>query len=214
MSSDKESRNKIGTGRSTSAFNRMERVPPLLMLLYLGLVGIGVLFLILLGAYIQTRLSSGVPTGLYSFPRFFSLSTLVLVGSSYTLSQAARLYRNDDMHALARCLGATFLLGLTFTGLQLMGWRELMQQGVYFQGDASGTYVYLISALHVAHLLAGMLFMSALFLRVLHVARDGVRTLLFIRNPYRRLQLRLLSMYWHFMGGLWVLMFSIFLFFY
>ncbi|WP_303311422.1 cytochrome c oxidase subunit III [Hymenobacter sp. BT730] len=214
MNSDKERQDKVGASRPTSTFTRMERVPPLLMLLYLGIVGIGVLFLILLGAYIHSRLQSGMPTGLYSFPRFFSLSTIVLLSSSYTLAQAARLYQADDMRNLARCLGATFALGLIFAGLQIMGWRELMDQGIYFRGDASGTYVYLISALHVAHLLAGMLFMSGLFLRVLHISRDGVRTLLFIRNPYRRMQLRMLSLYWHFMGGLWVLMFTIFLFFY
>src|SRR5689334_4451055 len=97
MNSDKERQDKVGASRPTSTFTRMERVPPLLMLMYLGIVGVGVLFLILLGAYIHSRLQSGMPTGLYSFPRFFSLSTIVLLGSSYTLAQAARLYQSDDM---------------------------------------------------------------------------------------------------------------------
>jgi cytochrome c oxidase subunit 3 len=85
---------------------------------------------------------------------------------------------------------------------------------VFFTGEASGTYVYLISALHVAHLLGGMLFLLSLLLRTLHASRDAVRTLVFIRNPYRRLQLRLLSQYWHFIDGLWVVLFTLFLFLY
>ena len=214
MKSDKEPRDKVGAGRPSSAFGRIERVPPLLMLLYLGMVGITVLFVILLSAYARTRYTSGLPVGLHPFPRYFSISTVVLLVSSYTLSQARRLYREDDLVNLARCLGATLLLGLTFAGLQVLGWRELTSQGVLFTGEASGTYVYLISALHVAHLLGGVLFLVALFLRTLHASRDGIRTLLFIRNPYRRLQLRMLSQYWHFIDALWVVLFAAFLFLY
>ncbi|WP_242510017.1 cytochrome c oxidase subunit 3 [Hymenobacter persicinus] len=214
MNSDKERKDKVGAGRSTSAFSRIERVPPLLMLLYLGLAGITVLFVILLAAYVQTRHLSGLPTGLHPLPRYFSISTIVLLVSSYTLSQAQRLYRADDVTGLVRCLGATLVLGSIFAGLQVLGWRELMLQGVFFTGEASGTYVYLISALHVAHLLGGMLFLLALLLRTLHASRDAVRSLVFIRNPYRRLQLRMLSLYWHFIDGLWVALFLLFLFLY
>jgi len=214
---DEERKNKVGTGRPRSAFARIERVPPLQMFLYLGIVGITVLFLILLSAYIQTRLRSDLVSGLHPFPRFFSISTVVLLVSSYTLSQARRLYREDDMKNLARCLGATLLLGLIFAGLQVLGWLELKNQGVYFAGSgasASGSYVYLIPALHVLHLLGGVVFLIALFARTLHASRDSIRTLVFIRNPYRRQQLRLLSIYWHFIDGLWVVLFGVFLFLY
>ncbi|UOG77007.1 cytochrome c oxidase subunit III [Hymenobacter tibetensis] len=214
MNSDKERKDKVGANRPASAFQRMERVPPMLMMLYLSLVGIGVLFLFLVVAYAQTRYMANLPRGLHPFPKFFSISTIVLLVSSYTLAQAPRLYRADDVANLARCLGATLLLGCIFAGLQVLGWRELMTQGVFFDGMASGTYVYLISALHVAHLLGGMLFLLALLLRTLHASRDAVRTLVFIRNPYRRLQLRLLSMFWHFIDALWVVLFVVFVFMY
>ncbi|GAA3947794.1 cytochrome c oxidase subunit 3 [Hymenobacter algoricola] len=214
MNSDKERKDKVGAGRPASAFGRIERVPPLLMLLYLGIAGVTVLFVILLAAYVQTRHLSSQGPGLHPFPRYFSLSTIVLLVSSYTLSQAQRLYRQDEVKSLARCLGATLLLGCIFAGLQVLGWRELMTQGVFFTGEASGTYVYLISALHVAHLLGGMVFLLALLLRTLHASRDAVRSLVFIRNPYRRTQLRMLTLYWHFIDGLWVVLFSLFLFLY
>jgi len=214
MNSDKEHKDKVGANRPASAFQRMERVPPLLMMLYLGLVGIGVLFLFLVLAYAHTHYDTQLPVGLKPFPKFFSISTIVLLISSYVLAQAPRLYRTDDVANLARCLSATLLLGCIFTGLQVLGWRELMQQGVFFEGQASGTYVYLISALHVVHLLGGMLFLLALLLRTMHASRDAVRTLVFIRNPYRRLQLRLLNIYWHFIDVLWVVLFLVFVFLY
>lgn len=217
MNSENDRRNQVGNARRASRFDRIERMPPLLMLLYLVLVAITIMFVMLVAAYVATRLRSGTPTGLHALPRYFSLSTIVLVVSSYTISQAPRLYAQDDLGSLSRCLGATLLLGSLFAGLQVLGWRELMMQGVPFQGIASsssGQFIYLISALHVAHLLGGMLFLLALLFRVSHANRDAVRTLVFIRNPYHRRQLRLLGTYWHFIDILWVALFAVFLFMY
>ncbi|WP_317164783.1 cytochrome c oxidase subunit 3 [Hymenobacter ginkgonis] len=214
---DNEHQNPVGTGRQRarqSAFGRIERVPPLLMLLYMGLAGITMLFTVLVVLYGATRLHSALPTGLQPFPRYFSLSTIVLLVSSYTMAQAPRLYKADDLTGLARCLGATLLLGSVFGGLQVLGWRELVQHGVLFTGSPSGTYVYFISALHVVHVLAGMLYLLAQLLRVLHASRDSVRTLVFIRNPYHRRQLQVLGTYWHFIDALWVVLFAVFLFLY
>lgn len=214
MNSDKEHKDKVGAGRPASALQRMERMPVLLMMLYLGLIGVTVLFVVLLVAYARLRYSNSAPIGLYPFPRYFSLSTIVLLVSSYTISQAKRLYQQDDVQTLVRCLAATLLLSSIFAGLQVLGWRELRTQGVLVDGVASGTFVYLISGLHVMHLLGGMLFLLALLLRTMHAARDGVRTLVFIRNPYRRLQLHMITVYWHFIDVLWVVLFATFLFLY
>jgi cytochrome c oxidase subunit 3 len=195
----------------------MEKMPPLQVALYLALVAITVMFLMLVVAYATTRMRSGVPTGLHPLPRYFSLSTIVLVISSYTIGQALRLYEQDDLPSLGRCLGATLLLASVFAGLQVLGWRELTTHGVPYQGkisNSSGQFIYLISALHVAHLLGGMVLLMAMLLRVLHAERDGVRTLVYIRNPYHRRQIKLLGTYWHFIDVLWVVLFAVFLFLY
>ena len=217
MNSDYERKKPVGARRGSSPMNRIERLPPLLVAGYLAMLAITVMFVMLVGAYIATRLHSGVPTGLHPLPRYFSLSTIVLIVSSYTIGQASRLYAQDDLSSLARCLLATLLLGCIFAGLQVLGWRELMLNGVTFQGytsSGSGQFVYLISALHIAHLLGGMLFLLALLLRVTHADRDAVRSLVFIRNPYHRRQLQLLATYWHFIDVLWVALFAVFLFMY
>jgi cytochrome c oxidase subunit 3 len=210
-------RRQPGTGRApagTSAFNRMERMPPRLLMLYFGLLGIGVLFAGLVALYVLTRLRSGEAPGGHVFPRFFSLSTIVLLVSSLVLGQATRLYRADDLPTLARCLGATLLLASIFCGLQLAGWRELMLQHVLFNDKPSGSFVYFISGVHIAHIVGGMAYLLALLLRTLHAARDGVRTLVFIRNPYRRRQLQAITTYWHFVDAVWVVLFAVFLFLY
>ena len=217
MNSDSKRDNQVGAARRASSFERIERLPPLLVAGYLGMLAIAIMFAMLVAAYVQARLHSGVPTGLYALPRYFSLSTIVLVISSYTMSQAPRFYAQDDLAALTRCLGTTLLLGCVFAGLQVLGWRELAQYGVAFRGEgsrSSGQFLYLISALHVAHLLGGMLLLLVVLLRAAHAKRDAVRTLVFIRNPYHRALLRLLGTYWHFIDVLWVVLFGVFLFMY
>jgi len=214
MSFDSERTNKVGANRPASSFQRMERVPLLLMMLYIGLAAVAALFVVLVAAYTYTRLRSGLPTSTYPLPRFFSLSTIVLLLSSYVIAQGQRLYAQDDLAGLTRCLGATFLLSSVFAGLQILGWQELHANQLFFTEEASGTFVYLISALHVAHLLGGMLFLLVLLVRTHHASRDAVRNLVFIRNPYRRLQLRMVTIYWHFIDGLWIALFAAFLFLY
>ncbi len=217
MKSDSERDKQIGAHRPASSFGRIERLPPLLVAGYLGMLAIAIMFAILMAAYVHARLHSGVPTGLYALPRYFSLSTIVLLLSSYTMAQAPRLYAHDDLARLARCLTATLLLGCVFAGLQVLGWRELLQNGVAFRGEgsrSSGQFLYLISGLHVAHIMGGMVLLLAVLLRVAHAERDAVRTLIFIRNPYYRRLLRLLGTYWHFIDVLWVVLFAVFLFMY
>jgi cytochrome c oxidase subunit 3 len=192
----------------------MERVPPLLLMFYLALAGIAMLFTVLVAMYVFTRVQDGgAPSG-RSFPRYFSLSTIVLLVSSYILGQAQRLYRADDLSNLVRCLVATLLLASIFCGLQLAGWHELTQQGVLFRDAPSGTYIYFISGVHIAHIVGGMLYLLALLLRTRHAARDGVRTLVFIRNPYHRRQLQAVTVYWHFVDVIWLVLFAVFLFLY
>ena len=217
MNPDSERDNPIRARRQPSSFGRIERLPPLLVAGYLGMLAIAIMFAILIAAYVHARISSGVATGLFALPRYFSLSTIVLLISSYTMGQAPRLYARDDLASLARCLTATLLLGCVFAGLQVLGWRELLQNGVAFRGEgsrSSGQFLYLISGLHVAHVLGGMLLLLAVLLRVAHAERDAVRTLVFIRNPYYRRLLRLLGTYWHFIDVLWVVLFGVFLFMY
>src|SRR5690606_41834966 len=58
------------------------------------------------------------------------------------------------------------------------------------------TYLYLITALHILHLAGGIIFLSYLFFKTAHVVTDGIRSLIFIRDPYRSLQLSMLTSYW------------------
>ncbi|WP_026236331.1 cytochrome c oxidase subunit 3 [Pontibacter roseus] len=205
---NQDRKNKVDS-RQGSAFGKMEHMHPIRMLLYLSMIGIGVLFFILVIAFIRT---GGFESEQFSLPKFFSISTLLLLFSSYTISKIPRIYKKDKLHKMTRYLGFTFGLSIAFIGAQLLGWRELSDSGANFTDKASGTYLYLISALHLLHLLGGIIFLAFLLFKTGHMASDGVRSLIFIRDPYRRLQLSMLCSYWHFMGMLWLSLYLVILF--
>lgn len=205
-----DKKNKVGSSKD-SAFSRIEKIHPFEMMLYLALTGIGVLFLMLVVAFLQTR-SYDTSFAQLKLPKYFSLSTILILLSSYTLSKAPRNYKKDNLNNLKKSLLYTMLLGLGFVVVQVISWYEISLSGISFRGLAAGTYIYLISALHAVHLLAGFLFLSFLYFKTQHAALDPIRVLLYIRNPYVRRQIKLLHAYWHFMDALWVVLFLVFVF--
>ncbi len=205
---DPDKKNRVHS-RQGSAFSNIEKMHPIRMLLYLSMIGIGVLFFILVVAFART---GGFDYEGFKFPKFFSISTILLLLSSYTISKVPGIYKKDKLNKMTRYLGFTLILGILFIGAQLLGWNEISASGVSFTGKASGTYLYLISALHILHLAGGIIFLAFLFFKTAHVAADGVRSLIFIRDPYRRLQLSMVTSYWHFMDFLWIVIYLVFLF--
>lgn len=205
---DSDKKNKVDA-HQLSAFRNIKRMHPINMLLYFSMIGIGVLFFILVIAFLRT---GGFSDDNLQMPKFFTIGTVILLFSSYTISKVPGIYKKDKLKKMARYLGMTLVLGLVFIGTQLLGWREMSASGYEFTGKVSGTYLFLISALHLLHLLGGLIFLSFLFFKTSHVATDGVRSLIFIRDPYRNLQLSMLCRYWHFVDFLWLSLFFVFLF--
>lgn len=205
-----DNKNKVGA-EHTSVFSKIEKTHPFKMLLYLTLIGIGVLFLMLLLAFGRSE-AVIFQDSLIPFPKFFSVSTFVIPASSYTLLRATQFYRQDELRKMGRYLSFTMMLAMVFVLSQMAGWYELANFGVFFKGMPFGSYIYLISALHILHLTAGILFLTYLYFRTLYAAADPVRTLIYIRDPFRRLQLSMINSYWHFLGGLWFVLYFVFLF--
>ncbi|GEO04739.1 cytochrome oxidase subunit III [Adhaeribacter aerolatus] len=205
-----DKKNKVGSSKE-STFSKIEKIHPFEMMLYLAIMGVGVLFLMLVIAYLQTR-SYDNGFSQIRMPKYFSLSTILILISSYTISKAPRQYKKDSLAKLKKTLLYTMLLGISFILVQLASWYEISQSGISFSGLAAGTYIYLISALHAVHLIAGFFYLSYLYFKTQHAASDPIRMLLYIRNPYVRQQIKLLNIYWHFMDAMWVFLFLVFVF--
>ena len=119
-------------------------------------------------------------------------------------------FEKEELKALKNNLLYTFFLGLIFTGLQFFGWRELARMGVDFRGLPSGSFLYVLSGIHLFHLIGAMVFALIMVLHYQRSEKDSIKHLLLLTNPYEKMKIQLFSRYWHFMDIIWMTLFLIF----
>ncbi|MDO8967722.1 cytochrome c oxidase subunit 3 [Algoriphagus sp.] len=189
---------------------RVENLHPYETLLYLGMFGSGLIFLFLAVAFI----SSGINQleGLnHKIPVAFLISTFMLILSGYTATKMRLHYQEENIPKLEGSLRNTFFLGVTFTILQFAGWKELTDMGINFTGLPSGSFLYLLSGIHIFHLLGAMIFALILLVQLRKTQEDGIRKLILVTNPFEKMRIRLFTVYWHFMDAIWLILFFLFI---
>ena len=194
-----------------SSFQQIEKMHPYKMLLMLGMVGIAMIFVFLVIAY-SVSISNVTQMSEVRLPKIFTLGTIVLLGSSLALNLAIKAFHEDNMRQLNFMIFLVLLMGFIFSGCQFLGWLDLKENGVFMAGQSSGTFLYVISGLHLIHLAGGMTFLAFALVKTYKVRRDPVKALIMVTNPFDRLRLELLTTYWHFLGALWLILFFYFLY--
>lgn len=173
------------------------------IMLVIMLFGLSMLFLALTISYAYTKIVMGV--GTIQVPPLFYLNTLVLLGSSYTMIQAKKAYLQDDTEQYQNSLKYTIWLSLLFMVLQAVTWLWLfnINQVTLASSTASG-YLYVISLVHLFHVVAGLPFIYLFYKAAKKRMIDPVTVLVYFSDPEKRLKLRLLTLYWHFLDILWI----------
>ena len=164
--------------------------------MWVALAPILMLFMAFLSAYVVRR-GLGQGFGSVSVPSLLWLNTGVLLLSSLMLERARR--RAVAGAQPAPWLWATFGLGALFVAGQLLAWRELAAHGVAIGTTPYSAFFYLLTGAHAVHLAGGMLGLGAVALWP--AAR--------MRRIPRPAAIRVAAIYWHFMGLLWLVLFSL-----
>jgi cytochrome c oxidase subunit 3 len=172
------------------------------VLLFLTLFGLTALFLSMSVAFVYSRIQNGQPA--LRLPNIFFFNTLILLGSSATMLWAKRAYLQDNTRNYQLALMATMLLSIVFMVAQYIGWRTLFSQNILITSSNSAGYLYIISILHFAHVIAGLPFLGTFLWRARTEMKEPVTVLVYFSDPEKRLRLRLLTIYWHFLDGLWI----------
>lgn len=175
---------------------------PYNVMLALVLFGLTTLFLALSVAFIYSRVQSDLPP--IKLPDIFVFNTVILLASSFTMIQAKKAYRKDNTAKYKQLLLITIILSVLFLIAQIFGWRALFQQDILINSGNSASYLYVISALHFAHVIFGIPFLGTFLWRAHKHMKEPVSVLVYFSDPAKLLRLRLLTIYWHFLDGLWV----------
>lgn len=176
--------------------------------LYLFLFSLTVLFLTFSISYVFTRRQSGA--GGVHLPPIFILNSFILLASSWCIHKANQAYRNDDTKGYQTFLTVTMGLTILFMGAQLVGWF-VFYDSLVGENINGVNYLYAISGLHFAHIVGGLPFLSVFLYNAYRKMEEPMTVLLYFSDPIKQMHLQLLTIYWHFLDGLWIFLVVFFL---
>jgi cytochrome c oxidase subunit 3 len=172
------------------------------VMLFLLLAGLSFLFLALTVSYIYIRVTNDVPP--VKLPLLFLFNTVILLGSSRTMMLARKAYIEDDTLKYQHYLLRTMQLSLVFTLSQCVAWWLLLNDNILLSSSTTTAFLYVISFTHLAHVLVGLPFLYLFYRAAKKYMIDPVTVLVYFSDPEKRLKLRILTIYWHFLDLLWI----------
>ena len=170
-------------------------------IIWLFIITIVMLFASQTSAYLVRRAEGNWAE--FEIPTIFWISTLVLIVSSLTMHLSLQAAKNNENVKLKTLVAITTVLGLTFLAMQYLGWQDLQQQGIYLKGNPSGSFFYIFTGLHMAHLVLGLGILSATFIMAFRLKLDSSNTIL----------VEVCATSWHFLDILWLYLFVFLLYF-
>ena len=172
-------------------------------LLYVGIVSMVMLFAGLTSGYVVKM--GDANWVVFEMPPLFWINTGVILLSSFPMQWAVISIKKDNKQNLKTAVLLTLILGLAFVVLQYNAWVALTEQGIFFAGSkstASGSFLYVLSGLHMAHLSGGIISLVVVWIKSLKGKYSS----------QNMLGVKLCAIYWHFLDLLWIYLF-LFLYF-
>jgi cytochrome c oxidase subunit 3 len=171
------------------------------MLLFLA--SLTVLFAASLAAYVvvRSRAEQWPPPGAPSLPSGLWLSTGILLACSVAIHTAKSFARQGWRGALAGALVVTSLLGLAFLLNQWRCWQVLRESYAEGPSDLFALTFYMLTGLHGLHVIGGIVLLVVVTWKAL-ARRYTVA---------RHAGVQYAAMYWHFLDGVWLILFAVLL---
>jgi cytochrome c oxidase subunit 3 len=156
-----------------------------------------IIFVVAYLYYLGKSLTGPTPRDVLELPIF---TTICLLSSSLTVHLAVSALHHSKRSLCSLWLAATVLLGGIFLAGTAHEWYQLIyRDGLTIRTNLFGTTFYSLVGLHATHVIVG-LFMLTL---ALIFSLSGSMT---ARHTGR---LEVLSIYWHFVDAVWVVVFTV-----
>ncbi len=172
-------------------------IHPPLFALWIAMGSIIMMFGSLTSAYIVRQAAGNWLE--FRVPDIFFLGTALMLISSVTLHAGYTAFRKGQEWPYKILLVVSLLLGISFVVVQYMGWMKLYDIGVALDGNPGGSFFYVISGIHAAHVIGGIFALIAASLNAF--------SLPFKPTEKRRRRIQLVVHYWHFVDFLWLYLF-------
>ena len=147
--------------------------------------------------YVGKSLTGPMPREVLSVPIFY---TICLLSSSMTIHVAVKALRRGNVRVFGDWWLVTIALGAAFIYGTAMEWHRLIfHDGLTISTNLFGTTYYSLVGLHGLHVVVGLLALSMVM----------VFTLLGNVRSEHAERVDVLSLYWHFVDAVWVVVFTV-----
>lgn len=155
------------------------------------------LFVMLGGAYaVRMQSPDWRPLPL---PSVLWLNTGLLVLSCGAMQWAVAGARENAMATARTAIGAAGILAMGFLIGQIAAWQQLARDGYLLATNPANSFFFLITGLHGLHVIGGLVILGVINARIWSVSDV---------DPSIQ-SVRLCSIYWHFLLGVWILFFAV-----
>ena len=128
------------------------------------------------------------------------LATICLLSSSLTVALAERAFRRENTRGFQLWWLITILLAAAFLGSTAWEWwRLIFKNHLTIATNLFGTTFYSLVGLHASHVIVGLILLTLVLVLSLrrHVTQSHAE------------YIEMLSWYWHFVDGIWVIVFTV-----
>jgi len=168
-------------------------INPKKFVLWLLIVASVMLFAGFTSAYIVRRGEGNWEV--FELPSLFLVNTIIAVVSSLFMQLAYMSAKKENRTSTKILLGTTVAMGFAFCIGQFYAYQQMIANNVFFAfSNPSNSFVYVISGLHLAHVIGGLIFLLIMWV-------GSFKTTL---SKNFQLYLNMCLTYWHFIGILWI----------
>ncbi|MFD2037079.1 heme-copper oxidase subunit III [Belliella marina] len=164
--------------------------------LWLFMVTVVMVFAGLTSAYI-VRQSEGNWLE-FDLPNVFYYTSGIIILSSIFLHWAYLAAKKDDLAQLRIGMSIATALGVAFLVGQWYSFVALVDMDVYLVGNPSGSFLYIFTGLHALHLVSGVIFLIIVL----------ISSFRYKVHSQSMVPMEMCVTYWHFLGGLWLYLFT------
>ena len=163
--------------------------------LWLFIITVVMIFAALTSAYIVRQAEGNWLV--FELPTSMWVTTGIILLSSITMHWAYLAAKKDELDQVKLAIGITTGLGVLFLIGQFYVWGVLVDSNVFFVGNPSGSFLYVLSGLHGLHLVSGIIFLIIVL----------ISSLKYKVHAKNLNQIQMCATYWHFLDGLWIYLF-------
>lgn len=163
--------------------------------LWLFIVSVIMVFAALTSAYIVRQAEGNWL--IFELPQLFWITSVIILISSGTMHWAYLAAKRDSLESVKLATSITTILGVAFLVGQFLAWNDLVANNVFFVGNPSGSFVYVLSGLHGLHIIGGVVFLLILLSSTFKYKVHSKNLSL----------IEMCATYWHFLDVLWLYLF-------